>query len=597
MRTQIAIMTAPSVVPRRQPMMNEYMARSSLLVSFTLNLLFRYPDAEACLNSGRMESPILPRPNNAGASSFWVLNRDKDPFSSNPGSYRQDCDFLFTSVQADFGFGSITEQEPRSMEFIFETAPYAHQRAELQRSCFAEYWAYFWEQGTGKSKLFIDRCANMWAADKIAGALLLSMNGPHADFVREGVTEHWPKGMQIVARSYRSGMGKRAKAEFEQVMQPGNGFRLMTINYEAARTKPGMDACLRFIRSCSGRVLIGADESDLIKSPSAAQTRAAINLARKCSHRVIMTGTEVTQGPLDLYAQTQFLLPGALGCPNFITFKNHYAEWRERIIQSGPGPARRFPELVRYKNLEELRARLAKFSSTLKKRDCLDLPEKVYVQRSVILGEEQRRHYDLVRERVLAECDAGEITTDHALTKILRLAQITGGFLPLDGQEPRPIGNAKWSVMLQDIEAVPEDDGIIVWARFVPELRFISEALAQRWTVARYWGEIDPETRALEAEEFKAGRRRIMVAQQQAGGRGHTWLRGTHVFYFSNDYSWARRAQSEDRPHRIGQTQTVTYYDYAAEDTVDRKIIAALKFKQNLAEFFKDRNSIKEFLS
>lgn len=484
------------------------------------------------------------------------------------------------------------------MQFIFETSPFAHQRAEIERTWDAQAWAYFWEQGTGKSKLFIDRCANMWAADRIAGALLLSMNGPHADFVKEGVAQHWPKGMQIVARVFRSGMGKRAKAEFEEVMFPGNGFRMMTINYEAIRTKNGMDACLRFIRSCGGRVLIGADESDLIKSPSAAQTRAAQNLARKCSHRVIMTGTEVTQGPLDLYAQTQFLQPGILGCPNFITFKNHYAEWRERVIQSGAGrPERRFPELVRYRNLEELRARLAQFSSTVKKRDCLDLPEKVYVERTVILGDEQRRLYNLVRERVLAECDAGEVTTDHALTKILRLAQIAGGFLPIDGQEPRPIANAKWPVMLRDIEAVPEDDGIIVWARFVSELRFIREALAQRWSVAQYWGEIDAETRAFEAEEFKAGRRRIMVAQQQAGGRGHTWLRGTHVFYYSNDYSWARRAQSEDRPHRIGQTQTVTYYDYAAEDTVEGKIVAALKFKKNVAEFFKDRQSIKEFLS
>ena len=102
--------------------------------------------------------------------------------------------------------------------------------------------------------------------------------------------------------------------------------------------------------------------------------------------------------------------------------------------------------------------------------------------------------------------------------------------------------------------------------------------------------------RTQEAEEFKLRKRRFIVAQQQAGGRGHTWLAGTTVMYFSNNYSWSNRAQSEDRPHRIGQEESVTYFDYVAEDTVDVKIVAALKAKQNIAEYFKDTGSIKDFL-
>jgi len=482
---------------------------------------------------------------------------------------------------------------------IFKTQPFMHQLRELHNSLTAECYAYFWEQGTGKTKLILDRSANMYANGHILGTLVLSMNGPHADFIREGVRDHWPDSIPIVARPFASGMGKRKAEIFEQVLKPDDmTFRLMTINYEAIIAgRAGMEMCQRFIKSCSGRVLIVADESDLIKTPSAKQTRSAWSLAKLCKYRVIMTGTEVTQGPLDLYAQTQFLKPGIMGCPNFATFRNRYAEWRERVITSGAGSSRRFQELVRYRNMDEMKQRLKTFSSVVRKDDCLDLPPKVYVTRTVVLGAEQRKHYELIKDRVLAECEYGTVTTEHALTKLLRLSQVTGGFLPLDDEEAgRALPNAKLALLLHDVETIPQNQSIIVWARFRAELELLTKELSAYGKVARYWGAIPRDTRASEAEEFKKGERRFIVAQPQAGGRGHTWLAGTTVMYFSNNYSWSNRAQSEDRPHRIGQVNTVTYFDYVAEDTVDVKIVEALKQKQNIAEYFKDHRSIKDFL-
>ena len=65
------------------------------------------------------------------------------------------------------------------------------------------------------------------------------------------------------------------------------------------------------------------------------------------------------------------------------------------------------------------------------------------------------------------------------------------------------------------------------------------------------------------------------------------------VIYFSNGYDLEVRLQSEDRAHRIGQTNKVTYIDIVSEKTSDEKILVALRSKidistQVLAEGYKD---------
>lgn len=483
-------------------------------------------------------------------------------------------------------------------ELIYRTAPMNHQRVALERSFDQPYFAYLMEQGTGKSKIVVDRSANLFLQKKIEAVLILAPNGVHGNWVNEQFEEHFPEDRCPVYKFiFRSGNKTIAyMTRLNQLfMNPGKFLNVLCVNTESiASSATARDLCLKFLHHHGGKVLIALDESSMIKTPSAKTTKRVQDLGRKARYRVILTGTEITQGPLDLYAQFQFLYPGCLGAPNFATFKAHYSEWRERIVERG-GAQQKFSELVRYKNLEQLKARVAAISFQIRKKDCLDLPDKVYKIRPVVLGPEQRAVYNAVRTRVLAEINQNEsITTPHTLTKLTRLCQVVGGFAALDNGETKPLANAKLSAMLSEIEEIAEGAQVIIWARFVAELNAIVAALGEG-NCARYWGEIGKGERSEGVDDFKAGRRRFMIAQQRAGGKGHTWIAGTFVIYYSNTFSWEDRSQSEDRAHRIGQTEKVTYIDLVAEDTVDVKIFRALKGKKDVAEFFKGC-SIQELL-
>lgn len=532
----------------------------------------------------------------------------KIPELIRPSDYKSGGAFLFKTPERDFGLtdnGIALELKMIEIEGLqFGTEPMAHQLQALH-ACEGRFeFAFLMEQGTGKTKTLLDRFLNLFLRGKADGLIVVAPNGVHSDWIKKGFSEHWPHHeVPATAAAYRSGMSKRDSAVFELVYSGAPA--ILAINYEALLTNGGQDALKRFFRKYSS-VMIALDESDEIKTPSAKQTKACLRLSSFAAYRYIATGTEINNGALDLFAQFQFLRPGLLGAQTFSAFKARYAEWRERVIASKPGsgqPPRKFQELVRYRNLEELKARVARSSFQVLKKDCLQLPDKIYETRTVVLSKEARAAYEVVRKRVLAEFEFGQLTTTNALTRALRLSQITGGFLPLDPSldaDPelvalRELPNAKIAALKSLIPKLHSGAQVIIWARFVAELRAIHAAVREFGGASRWWGEIPQSTREAEAEEFLSGKRRFMIAQPGAAGRGHTWVNSTYVIYYSNDFSYVKRAQSEDRSHRIGQTNNVTYIDLVAENTIDSHILLALKNKRSVAEFFKDAEAKELF--
>jgi len=468
---------------------------------------------------------------------------------------------------------------------LFKTKPDPHQFDAYAFAYPRAESALLMEQGTGKTKTAIDLAANWYAERLIDGMLVAAPNGVHIDWIKDQMAQHWPDSLPVEARWFVSGAGKKATAVLEEILVPRQAFRLLTINVEALIHSGGVVA-ERFLRS--GRMVFAFDESSLIKTPSASTTRNAQRLARFAAKRLIMTGTEITEGPMDIYAQFQFLRPGLIGVPNFAAFKARYADWLERRVVRG-GREHAFKEVVRYKNLDELKRIVAANSYQIRRKDCMALPPQIFQTRSVILSDEQRSAYNAVRERVLVEFEHGTLTTPLYLTRITRLAQIAGGFLPLDDLpdgEVRPLRNAKLIALTQEVDEISPTEQFIVWARFRAELDAITRMLTERGErPARWWGGVP--NRNQEADEFKAGERRVMVAQPRAGGKGHNWIAGTTVLYYSNSFSYEDRKQTEDRSHRRGQIERVLYRDLKALDTVDEKILKALRAKQTMAEFFK----------
>lgn len=247
--------------------------------------------------------------------------------------------------------------------------------------------------------------------------------------------------------------------------------------------------------------------------------------------------------------------------------------------------------IVGYRDLESLKSMIASMSSRLTKEDAgLDLPPKLYNRIPFELSPEQRRAYDKLRTEYMLELDNGALVTAAiAMVRILRLQQVACGYLPNPddpGGEPimlcgKDKDDPRLDHLLELLEDVPGK--AIIWARFRLDVDRIVGKLGA--AAVRYDGAVtSPRDRAAAIDRFRRDASvHYFVANPAAIGMGVTLTEATNTIYYSNSFSLTDRLQSEDRNHRIGQRNSVTYHDLVAERTVDERIIAALRRKQEIA--------------
>jgi SNF2 family DNA or RNA helicase len=295
-----------------------------------------------------------------------------------------------------------------------------------------------------------------------------------------------------------------------------------------------------------------------------------------------MTGSPITQSPMDLYSQCTFLGPWHLGHRSFFSFQSRYA----RIVRRNLG-SHSFNQVVGYQNLDELSSKLDGFSYRILKKDCLDLPEKVYVKRSVEMNEWQARAYKQMKDNAVTFLEQGEmVTAQNVLTQILRLQQICSGFVKTDDGSVEKFPTNKLDELMALLE---ETSGkVIIWAVFVQDLNNIQAALAKEYgpgSVAVYAGGTGAEDRQKIVTDFQEPKSplRFFVGQSRTGGYGLTLTEASTVVYYTNSFDLEVRIQSEDRAHRIGQKNNVTYIDLVTDGTVEEKILKALRNKINIA--------------
>jgi SNF2 family DNA or RNA helicase len=249
--------------------------------------------------------------------------------------------------------------------------------------------------------------------------------------------------------------------------------------------------------------------------------------------------------------------------------------------------SRSFQEITGYRRLEELNERLLSFSTRTLKQDCLDLPDKLYIKRRVPLTTEQSRVYDQMKSLALAHLNDDNIaTTTSVLTQIMRLQQICCGSFQPDVGDLQELKNNRLPELMDITDEL--SGKAIIWATYTNDLQRIAQALRDRFgpdSVATYYGATPQDRRQEIVEEFQDPNSplRFFVGQPKTGGYGITLTAANTVIYYSNSYDLEIRLQSEDRAHRIGQTKSVTYIDLVSPDTIDEKVLDALRSKVNLA--------------
>ena len=458
-------------------------------------------------------------------------------------------------------------------KYEYKTKPYEHQRTALNQGALLKNYAYFMEMGTGKTKVAIDNVAYLWQNKEIKECVVIAPNSVYTNWVQE-IVNHCPLPTNIWC-------WKISKDKELIKSDKENKLSFILMNVEALSHKSGQKWLQNRINLNGKAMMMIIDESTTIKNPTALRTKAICKLGTAVKYRRILTGSPITKSPLDLYTQCAFLSKALLGFESFYTFRARYAVMHQ--IQMG-GNQILVPKY--YTNLDELEWKLKSFSYRVKKDECLDLPPKLYQQRQVNLSTEQATVYTRLKKRARALIEDKTVSFNNKLTEILRLHQVCQGFLKTD---EGTIHEFKNNPKLKELMAVLEEsDGkVIIWANYVYNIKQIKSALEERYgkdSVVSIFGEVDVEGRKDAVNNFQLNDRcRFLVGNPATGGYGLTLTAARYVVYFSNSYNLEVRWQSEDRAHRIGQKDKVTYIDLMVPESLDVMIMSALDRKIKLS--------------
>jgi len=465
------------------------------------------------------------------------------------------------------------------MDYKFKTKPYAHQLVALSKSWNKKEYGYFMEMGTGKSKVLVDNMSMLYDKGKIDGALIVAPKGVYTNWLSQEIPTHLVRHIKPKMVLWTATTSKAKDKEYQQLFKPDLDLHILIMNVEAFSTKKGVEFAYKFLRS--HKTLMAIDESTTIKNPTAKRTKSILMLGKHAKYRRILTGSPVTKSPLDLYSQCAFLNENLLDHGSYYAFRNRYA----RMVDRNFG-GRRVQIVASYQRLDELEDILKAFSYRVQKVDCLDLPKKIFINRTVELTKEQNEAYATMKSAALAQLKGKMATAPHVLTQLMRLHQITCGHLKSDDGQ---ITNFKHNRIEELIDVIDEMEGkVIIWANYVHDIEQITKELEKEYgegCVVQYYGKVSSEDRQTAIKEFQDPNSNVkyFIGNTQTGGYGITLTAASNVIYYSNSYDLEKRLQSEDRAHRIGQHKPVTYVDLIAEKTVDEKIIKALRKKINIA--------------
>lgn len=487
--------------------------------------------------------------------------------------------------------------------------PFAHQKKGFDLSMGKPAFALFMEQRTGKSRVVLDTARAHFEQGDIRTLIVAAYpNGLHRNWVSDEAPQWLPVGYKTILWGAGS-TSKRWQAQAEEALKHP-GFLLVAVNIEAIATV----RCRAFLNSVlkRGPAFTAIDESTCIGEPGSQRTKLAIRLGRASKFRRILTGTPTTEGPFKLYSQFNFLDPTILNFGSYYAFKHFVADWKKGFNNN---TQTEFEEQARdddgnkvFKNLDQLQALIAPYSFRVLKKDCFDLPPKVYQKRYFQLTSEQQHLYNTLRDEYRAELKEGTTTAVHVLTRRLRLQQIACGYLPHDltveacanclgegcaaclelgyvGQERRTTiltNNPRLDAFMDEIGKLRGQ--FIAWGKFDNDIDLMGRKLDEVGiSYVQYDGRVSEKQRGVNKLAFQRGDRQGFLGKARAGGRGLELAMGHTMLFYSNEWSLELREQAEDRAHSNKQKETLDIIDFIAEGTVDESDVQMLRAKKDVS--------------
>lgn len=472
-------------------------------------------------------------------------------------------------------------------QFRYKTKPFDHQDRIFKKRRTKKAFGLFGEQGTGKTKILLDIAAWLYIRDHIDFVLIIAPNDVHANWIDQEIPIHLAlPDSQYSAATFRSQMRVLDEKKVVQTLDPDSlddKLGIVAMNIESVIWPKGK-GLIDFI--CNHyRVMCIVDESDRIGNQGAQVTKHLLKIRRKFACRWIATGTPLDSSPLAAWSQFGFLnidIPLVTDMA-WGAFRVFYSVMQSKKVITKKKKTKRVKFVVGHRNLAKLKAAIEPYHERVLKKDCLDLPPKLYKTIRFPMSKEQNRLYQEMKEHMITEYEGVEIFAQIPIVKLLRLSRISGGFA--DKGLPIKDGCAKLEYIKNEVPRMGQSTKVIIWCRFIDEMEAVYSLLPPEQTL-RYWGETSKDERAVAKKRFRTDDQiRFMVANPTVAGVGLTLIESTISIYYSNNYQLRIRRQSEDRNHRIGQTNKVLYIDLVTENTIDESVLKSLRAKKNLSDF------------
>lgn len=454
---------------------------------------------------------------------------------------------------------------------------YQHQIDVFNRFKNKNEIALFMETGTGKNRIMIKLAEHHWSTGRINMCVV---------FTTSALVMNWTM-IELPMHSsvpYHVFIWKKSKR-----IRLTPALYYLVVNVDAVGT-PLFKKTWKAFREQYPNYMLIVDESTLVKGHQSKRTGAIVMLARRAKVRCIASGTPMPKNPLDIYAQMDVLGHGRFGFTSYYAFKARYAVEKEEHIMRG-GKLDTYKALDGFKHMNEFTAKLGSIASIIRKKDCLDLPDKIYEVVHTEFTEEQSRIYNDLTARAVAWVDGQAITAMNAVSIINRLLQICSGQIKMEN-EYIAIPTDRFEALKTYVEE--SETPVIIWSSFVQS----------SLTCAAYLGPLalhipagqSPTALYTKLQTFKTGKVKSIIANPASLGHGITLIESAQVAYISNTFNLEHRLQSEDRNHRIGQTKSILYTDFITKDSIEERVLYVLQTKKNIAEFLLNKARLKWLL-
>lgn len=462
--------------------------------------------------------------------------------------------------------------------------------------------------GTGKSKMIIDHAGMQYMAGMIEALVILAPNGVHLQWVLEAIPNHLSEQVPWSGGAFSSRDGVLARRALDKKLESKDmALKVLSISFDALQTPNGKKLVNRILSAY--RCMVAVDESHRVSNPKTHGYKAARAACRSGYTRRIATGTLIRQNPFSAYGQFELMGEGMLGFGSLASFKSMFAEMLpndhylvQKIANDFAAKTGKIiaPQIMAkdddnrpiYKNLPYLRKQLERHSSFMTLKDVNgEEPVVFHSTRYVELTHAQRALYDDLIEIGVADAPNGQLTVEGSLALATRLSQVVGGFCPSDDDPlAAPVGadNPKMLELLDCIDELGQDEKVIIWCKFKPELMLVARTLAHLYgenAVCEYHGDVKPKDRAKSKADFLAGTR-FLVAHQKAAGTGLDGLQAvcSYMIFYSNDYPYLEREQAEARLARTGKEGATNVIDIMAVETIDSDIVKCMQGAQDVTE-------------